>query len=200
MNETDVETKIDIDIPNVLPNESKISLSINGYLYDKFKDNLKHIIKSYNYVRLTRFNNEYKNKKLSKSIARTINDFFSKLSKFMIDAIRFKNTLINKFKINEKQSINVIIFSILNYITHIIRNDKNINFSKIQLLDQLINYNREDIQEDNIPIDTKFFEKWINNILIAEYDISMKLNEKTYKFHSCGESLTLNIMNYVLLE
>jgi hypothetical protein len=204
----------DIDIRKILQNDSRLSLKVNRYLYCCFKTCLSEIIKSYNYVRLTKNDNKYKDTYLQSSIIITIYDFFEQLNKFMNDAVKFKESLISIFKIEDVNSTNLIISSVLSYIIHIILNDKNINFSKTQILDNLIGYDREikdnligygrEIKDNQEEIkatpEQKDFDIWINDILIAEYDIFINLNNKSYKFNSCGESLVLNIMNYALMK
>jgi hypothetical protein len=39
-----------------------------------------------------------------------------------------------------------------------------------------------------------------NYQLINEFDVEIKLSNKVYTFHTCGESATLNLLNYLLLD
>jgi hypothetical protein len=199
-------------------NEIEKNFQINEYLYNKINKNtnLFNLIENYNKYYLYNIKNDLIMKYLLKNPYFILYDLLKKLNAFLSNMISFRNDLelinnivhqISSFNISPEYTsdynkyINMIIYM---YIFHVIRKDSRLKINKIDVIDLITSptYENTGYEFSSLLTNWMFNKSTIkdNYQLINEFDVEIKLSNKVYTFHTCGESATLNLLNYLLLD
>lgn len=170
------------------------------------KTGLESLIRAFNYFGLTNLGNkiEFKNVKMSPNLV--LSTFIKELEKFLNLLTLFRDEF-SKI-IHSFESVDASIFvklCILTYISYVLKEKTNIHLDKIKVTNNLTDSTHKDNSNNKTTsLQQNQSTKWLYNIstnvphfrLLNEFNISIK----NISFHSCGETMTLNLMNYLLLS
>jgi len=194
-------------------------LLVDQQLYDIIRPDTGSIIKAYNYFNLVTLTNKIDTDSVKCDPLQMLYLFLVELKTFLIGIVQFKTELLtlsvfqNSY-VNDHPDEFVKLF-VYAYIVHVIRDKSNIHISKIRTIETFLNIDSDNINTINIintnnynPNDLKLsmtIGRWIENTSMSkpsyrrvkEYSDTRVGNET---FPGCGETLTLNVMNYILLD
>jgi hypothetical protein len=191
---------------------AKEKLVVDRRLYNIIDNEkcLGSLIKSYNYFYLVTLTNKIEMDTVKREPLNMAHAFLVELKTFLILIKNFKIELLPIIRGIELNVYNnpddFIKLFVIVYIIHIIREKTNIHINKTKTIDSLLDV-RRDMDNTNKGIKTEHVEitRWIGNSSanklafkrIREFS-GIKVGDQS--FHSCGETLTLNLMNYILLD
>lgn len=189
-------------------------LTVDKKLFTLVNENemLGSLIRAFNYFNLVTLANKIDMDTVKRDPLNMIYTFLSELKIFLVLIRKFKDELlsfIQKIEPNVYKKPNDLVkIFVLVYIIHIVREKSNIHISKVRTIDSLVNVQRDmDKISDKLYTQHIAITKWIegNSLTTVNRPTYKRVREYSTKvgkdvFNSCGESMTLNFMNYILLD
>ena len=192
------------EVTDVLHNDTISTVLPTELLFEKLSDRLNALTKAYNYFNMTDMYDNLVDNTIEQPEQSTMIDFLHTLRIFILDIFNFNyemSKIINK-------SDKIVKMILIGYIVHVIREKQNINIDKINTINSFVAYEQFDDIDVMIDIKHKFIN-WLNKrsenrqsyLLLNEFDVEFidETSQIKYVYHSCGETATLNFLNYLFV-
>ena len=167
---------------------------------------LPSLLRAYNYYCLLKVDGKIDmDNGVKFDVYRNMRNFVSDLKDILMSAVKFKNEIIlfihdETFR---KDPSDLIKIYVIMYILYVIREKSNLHINVKQVIDTLT-MGQQLREPENTEYDKVIFTNWIYRRSETKIEFTLLpefvLVFDKHKFNSCGETMTLNLMNYILLK